>query len=147
PMEVTGVIRDLPHNTHLDLSVIGSLSTVPLLVGEQFLRNWGSNNFHTYIKLREGAGIEGIQAGLAAFVDRHINENASAYTGMTAMPVTDIHLHSTRQFEMSPPGSMSNVYMFSTTAVFILLIACFNFMNLSTAGASQRMREVGVRKS
>jgi len=147
PMEVTGVIRDLPRNTHLDLGVVGSLATVPLIVGEQFVRNWGSNNFHTYIRLRQGADINEIAAGLPAFVDRHIGENASAHTGMTAMAVTNIHLHSTRQFEMKPPGSITNVYMFSLTALFILLIACFNFMNLSTAAATQRLREVGVRKS
>src|SRR5690606_28023004 len=81
------------------------------------------------------------------FISRHIDETATSYTGMSAEPIRDIHLHSTRQFEMSPPGSFTNVYVFSAAALFILLIACFNFMNLSTASSSQRGLEVGVRKS
>lgn len=147
PMEITGVIEDLPHNTHLDLSVVISLNSMLQFLSEGFLNNWGSNNFHTYIKLKEGASIDALASDMDNFVNRHINETASSYTGMTAVPLRDIHLHSTRQFEMSPPGSITNVYVFSAAALFILLIACFNFMNLSTASSSQRSQEVGVRKS
>ncbi|MES2607062.1 MAG: ABC transporter permease, partial [Pseudomonadota bacterium] len=147
PVEVTGVIRDLPRNTHLDLSVIVSLSTVAQIVGERFLQEWGGNNFHTYIRLQPGVSIDSIASRFPDFLNRHFVENASTFTGMTAMPIADIHLHSTRQFEMSPPGSMNTVYVFSAAALFILLIACFNFMNLSTARSTRRGKEVGMRKA
>jgi putative ABC transport system permease protein len=147
PLEVTGVIEDLPHNTHLDLSVIVALDTLLPLVGEQYFNNWGHNGFYTYIKLKPGVDIESISSQFPAFLNRHISENASDSTGLTAMAVTDLHLHSKRQNEMLPPGSINTVYVFSATALFILLIACFNFMNLSTARSSRRGKEVGIRKT
>ena len=146
-MEVTGVIADLPHNTHLKAQAIGALSTLPPMVGQGFLNDWGSNNFHTYVKLREGADIQELETRFPDFMSRHFRENAEEFTGISAMWIGNIHLHSTRENEMSPPGSINNVYIFSTSALFILLIACFNFMNLSTARSSQRGLEVGVRKS
>ena len=146
PMEVTGIIRDLPHNTHLNLNVIASLNTLPQILGDQFLNNWGSNNFHTYIKLKPGIAIATVADQFPAFLNRHFRENSETYTGMSAATIADIHLHSTRQFEMSPAGSINNVYVFSAAALFILVIACFNFMNLSTARSSRRGREVGIRK-
>src|SRR5690606_14415262 len=81
------------------------------------------------------------------FADRRMGENASEGTGYTAMPVADIHLHSQRQYELSRPGSFVNVLVFSAIAACILIVACFNFMNLSTARSTQRGKEIGVRKS
>jgi len=147
PLEVTGVIADLPRNSHLTLDVAVSMDTVLPIVGERFFNNWGGNNFHTYIKLKPGVAIETLASQFTPFLDRHQTENSARFTGMTAIPLTDIHLRSNRQFELVAPGSMTNVYVFSAAALFILLIACFNFMNLSTARAARRGREVGVRKS
>ncbi|MES2625624.1 MAG: ABC transporter permease [Pseudomonadota bacterium] len=147
PAQVTGIIRDLPHNTHLDLSVVVSMPTVIPVVGEAFFEDWANNSFYTYIRLAPGVNIDAVSSQFIAFMQRHFRENAEASTALAAMPLRDIHLRSTRQNEMLPPGSMSNVYVFSAVALFILLIACLNFMNLSTARSIRRGKEVGVRKA
>jgi putative ABC transport system permease protein len=147
PMEVSGIIADLPHNTHLNLSAIASFGTLAPFVRDEFFEDWGGNNFHTYIKLRPGADIGAMSEQFPAFLMRHFRENAPDSTGMTAQAVSDIHLHSTRQDEMSPTGSMGTNYVFSAAAAFILVIACFNFMNLSTARSARRGQEVGIRKT
>jgi putative ABC transport system permease protein len=145
--EVTGVIRDLPHNTHLKFNALLSLSTAESIFGEGYLDDWGSNNFHTYVMLRAGETIDDIQSQSAGFFDRHHFEGASRSTGFTAMRLTDIHLSSGRDHEMTTPASKATLFMLSVIAVLILLIACSNFMNLATARSSQRALEVGLRKT
>ncbi|HET8696681.1 MAG TPA: ABC transporter permease, partial [Gammaproteobacteria bacterium] len=146
PFEVVGVIRDLPSNTHLQFSVMVDLLFGPQLI-KGMLDTWGNNCFHTYLLLRKGATIDAIRAGAGQIYERHMHEGASREAGYTAMPITDIHLFSHRQGDMRPPGSIANVYAFAAVAAFILLIACVNFMNLATARAAQRAKEVGLRKS
>jgi putative ABC transport system permease protein len=147
PVRVTGVIRDLPENTHLDFDYLLSLPTAVAVYGEQYLEGWSSNNFHTYVLLEDGADIEEIQSQSDAFFERHFEPGSSAYTGYTAFSLPDIHLRSNRAFEMGFPGSISTIYAFSAIAAFVLLIACINFVNLSTARSMQRAKEVGVRKA
>ncbi len=148
PLTVTGVIRDLPQNTHLNANAFTPLEPVLRRFGEQARTSWIENiAFHTYVKLAPGASMQTLQETFPAFVDRHVGENASQWAGLSALPVTDIHLHSTRQFDMKAPGSMANVLTLITVAAGILVIACFNFMNLATAVSALRGREVGVRKS
>jgi putative ABC transport system permease protein len=142
-LEVTGVIGDLPDNTHLNFSMI--MTPVPF-----FLQQWGQMCFHTYALLADGADVGAIQARAGEFFARHLPENVSAVVenaSFTVQPVTDIHLRSRRQDEMRPPGSLATVYTFASIAVFVLAIACINFMNLATARGAQRAKEVGVRKA
>jgi putative ABC transport system permease protein len=146
-VEVTGVIRDLKDDTHLTFDMLGSLLTMAAIRGEQAMNNWNANSFYTYVLLEEGADIRGVQSQSAAFFERHFSAGSSAYTGFTAVPLTDIHLRSNRALELGTPGSSTTVYTFSAVAVFILLIACINFMNLATARSAQRAKEVGVRKA
>jgi putative ABC transport system permease protein len=145
PFQVVGVIRDLPSSTHLQFSVMVDFwfGAAP----QGMLESWGLNCFHTYLLLRKGATIDAIRAGSAALYDKHLREGASRESGYTVTPIADIHLKSHRQGEMRPPGSAANVYAFAAVAGFILLIACVNFMNLATARAAQRAKEVGLRKS
>ncbi len=148
PLTVTGVIRDLPQNTHLNANAFASLEPVLRRFGEQARSSWNENiSFHTYVKLAPGASMQALQERFPEFIDRHIGENASQWTGLSALPVTDIHLQSTRQGEMKTPGSMADVLTLITAACGILVIACFNFMNLATAISALRAKEVGVRKS
>lgn len=147
PAEVTGVIRNLPHNTHLDLGVIVSMSSVPPIVGEKFMQDWANNSFYTYIKLKPGVSIDTVAGHFPDFIERRFGEGRSRTDAMSVMAMTDIHLYSKKQLEMKTPGSINNVYVFSAAAVFILLIACFNFMNLSTARSTRRGKEVGMRKA
>ncbi|MDY6984567.1 MAG: FtsX-like permease family protein, partial [Pseudomonadota bacterium] len=106
-----------------------------------------NNLTNTYVRLAPGADIAAIARAFPDFIDRHIEANASQATGFTAMKVTDIHLESQQQGEMREPGSMATVLSLVAIAAGIVLIACFNFMNLSTARSVLRGKEVGVRKT
>jgi len=146
PLKVTGIMQDLPDNTHLQIDMLASLSSMAATFGEGFLENWGSNNFHTYVLTPEGYDIARLEAQLPDFLTRHVAEDANDWTEFPIQELTDIHLTSNRDNEQKANGSMTGVYTFSAIAFFILLIACFNFMNLSTARSAQRAREVGMRK-
>jgi putative ABC transport system permease protein len=146
-MTVTGVIQELPANTHMRGNIFMPLDSFLSLLGEQASSSWSNNMTFTYVRLAPGADIAAIESAFPAFVDRHIGENASQTTGLTAMKITDIHLQSTLQGEMGEPGSMATVLSLATIAIGIVLIACFNFMNLSTAQSRLRGKEVGIRKT
>jgi putative ABC transport system permease protein len=144
-LKVTGVIGDLPDNTHLNFSLLMSIASARF-----FLELWNQTCFHTYALVADGTDVGAIQAQAGEFFARHLPENVSAViknASFTVQPVTDIHLHSRRQAEMRPSGSLATVYTFATIAVFVLAIACINFMNLATARGAQRAKEVGVRKA
>ncbi|MDA1369290.1 MAG: ABC transporter permease [Proteobacteria bacterium] len=147
PVQITAVMEDLADNTHLNAQGFISISTLVALFGEGFLENWGSNNFHTYVVTPENYNIETFVDSIPAFMNRHINENATSFTDFVVMPLPDIHLNSQRDNELGANGNIVTVYTFSAIAVVILLIACFNFMNLSTARSASRAREVGLRKT
>ena len=146
PLEVTGVIRDLPDRTHLRFDMLASLSTRTALEGDLVLESWNTNRYYTYVLLHEGADIAELQSESGDFFERHFEEGSSRETGFTALPLTDIHLRSNREVEMQPGGGATLVYAFSAVAFLILLIACINFTNLATARAMQRVKEVTVRK-
>ena len=144
PFEVTGVLRDLPDNTHLQFNLLVSLQIMP----PQALESWGNNCYQTYAVLRGGrAAFGAVQSGLGQFLEERFSKGSSSVRALTATPITDIHLRSTREGEMRPPGSRTVVYTFAAIAAFVSLIACINFTNLATARAMQRAKEVGVRKA
>jgi putative ABC transport system permease protein len=146
-LAVTGVIRDLPANTHLDFSGLLSTSAIQA-INPAMLQQWNvSTDFHTYILLREGADIASVASGIPAFLDRHAGENASAFSTLPIMNIRDIHLHSRMDEEWKDPGSLNTVYAFSAIAFAILLIACINFMCIATARSAQRAKEIGARLS
>lgn len=147
PANITGVMEDVTENSHIGVQAFVSISTLPLLMGPQALENWGSNNFHTYVVTPEGYDINRLIDEIPGFLNRHIGENASDTTNFEVIPLTDVHLHSQRDNELQANGNIVTVYTFSAIAIFILLIACFNFMNLSTARSASRAREVGLRKT
>ena len=147
PVQITGVMEDLEDNTHLNAQGFISISTLVAMFGEGFLENWASNNFHTYVVAPENYNIETFVDSIPDFMNRHIDENATSFTDFVVMPLPDIHLNSQRDNELGANGNIVTVYTFSAIAVVILLIACFNFMNLSTARSASRAREVGLRKT
>jgi putative ABC transport system permease protein len=146
-MTITGVFRDLPANNHMRAKIFMPLESFLNLLGPDSRTNWGANLAHTYFRLAPGADIADLERRFPAFIDRHVEEGASSWTGLNVMKVTDLHLHSTRQFEMKEPGSVAAVLSLATIALGIVLIACFNFMNLSTARSVLRGKEVGIRKT
>lgn len=156
---VTGVIEDLPTNSFLrNHSVFMSLAGY----GPAQEENWGSNNYHTFIKLIPGAEISEIQGQLSNMFERYLLpwaqnffpgitkeafEASGNYVRYHTMALTDIHLYSQREAEMSPNSSIQNVYILSFIGLFLILLASVNFMNLSTAYSLKRAKEVGVRKT
>jgi putative ABC transport system permease protein len=115
------------------------------VLGWDYEGNWSFVNFHTYVRLRPGVEIASIASRFGDFVARH-RRPVDSLTGMVATQLTDIHL-SGRTGELTPPASRTELLAFGAVALCILLVACVNFMNLATARAAQRAREVGVRKA
>jgi putative ABC transport system permease protein len=143
---VTAVIEDLPDNTHFSFELLGSMDAVPMLMGPEQMENWGSNNYYTYLLLPENYNPDDLESRFPDFLDKHRGEGDSEGNALGLQRLPDIHLQSNRDGEWQANGSISVVYTFSAVALVVLLIACINFMNLTTARSTQRAREVGVRK-
>lgn len=154
--KVTGVINKVPENSHFHFDFFESMENVPDAKSASFM----TSNYNTYLVLQKGYDYKKLQAKLPEFVDRYIGPQLQQGMGISIdqfrkngndiglylQPLTDIHLHSDFTNDLEPEGDIRYVYIFSAIAFFMLLIACINFMNLSTAGASKRAREVGIRK-
>lgn len=152
-MLVRAVMEDIPDNSHFKADFLASMELVTDFYGgyEEMMKNFGSNNFGTYMLLREGVEIAAIEARIPDFLNRHIQVGAdgalpSSWTGLHPWLITDIHLHSNLDSELEPNSSIEYVYIYTAIAIFILLIACVNFMNLATARSAKRALEVGLRK-
>jgi len=143
---VSAVIEDLPDNTHMAIDMLASIAAIPLMMGPGELESWGSNNYYTYLRLPARYQPEQLESRFNDFLVKHRGADAPKDTGLNLQRLTDIHLTSNRDAEWRDNGSLAVVYTFSAVAVFVLLIACINFMNLTTARSTQRAREVGIRK-
>jgi putative ABC transport system permease protein len=147
-MKVTGVVQDIPSNSHISFDFLLSMATAEQPgSGLDFLfSDWYSDAFHTYILLPQGYDARKLSARLEAFDKRHQVAQDNTKHHFQLEKLTDIYLRSDREDEIGKTGSLTNVYVFSAVAIFILLIACFNFINLSTARAAERAKEVAVKK-
>lgn len=153
--KVSGVMRDMPKNAHFQSNFF-----ITMLNDDYPWGQWLSNNHHTYILLKPGSNPETFAKNLDAVVKKYVGPQAMQMLNLSLdefrkagnhiyfwlMPLTKIHLHSRQQIELAPNGDIQYVYIFSAVALFILLIACINFMNLATARSANRAKEVGVRK-
>jgi putative ABC transport system permease protein len=152
--KVSGVFKPLPSNAHFHPNLLVSFNTLrdSTVYGERNLAtNWGNNAFYTYMLLPANYDAQKLEAQFPAFIDRHMTEagesiKASRWTQLYLQKLTDIHLHSHLDSELDENGDIKRVYVFSAIALFILLIACINYMNLSTARSVLRAREIGIRK-
>ena len=151
-LKVTGVIQDIPENSHFHPEFFAPMQLVEAFYGgeEASMSAWGSNNFSTFVKLAEGVDPVEFEESLPAFIDRHMESgemgNASDFTKLNLMNIADIHLHSHLDSEIEQNGDIAYVSLFAIIAIFILVIACINYVNLATARSAKRSREVGIRK-
>jgi putative ABC transport system permease protein len=144
---VTGVMKDMPLNSHFRADFLGSFSTLREFYGGQYPRSWFWNPCWAYVLLKENVTATELESKLPDFVDKHFPADMKNDVIMRLQPLTSIHLQSHLEFEISANGSESNIYLFSGVAIFVLIIACINFMNLSTARSLNRAKEVGMRKT
>ena len=141
---VTGVMADVPSNAHFHFEALASFST---LEKESWTNSWARNSFWTYILLRPETSAVNLEAKFPAFIGAHIERSdAQEVFKYFLQPLRDIHLHSKLISEFGVNNDISVIYIFSGIAFFILIIAAINYINLSTARSSLRMREVGIRK-
>lgn len=153
--KVTGVMRDMPENSHFHTDFFLSMRNDNYQWG-----NWLSNNHHTYILLKPGVDANTFAVNFDKVIEKYVGPQARQALNISMddfrkagnsirywlTPLTDIHLHSKQTIELAPNSDIQYVYTFSAVALFILLIACINFMNLATARSANRAKEVGVRK-
>ena len=140
--KVTGVLKDTAHNSHFQFNLLAS----PMSRDHQ--SNWLRHDFYTYLLLQKRDSAQGLEAKLPNFIETHAGEllKASGFARYFLQPLTDIHLHSHLGGEMSENSDIRYVYLFLVIALFVLVLACINFMNLSTARSATRSKEVGMRK-
>ncbi len=145
---VTGILKVSPDHSHLDFDGIYSRTTIVKPYQEP-KDTWFNNNFYTYVLLKPSASSKDLEAKLPQMLDKHMgaDRKKSIWYELFLQPITDIHLRSSLKAEMEANSSMSVIYVFGSIALFILLIASINFMNLSTAKAAKRANEVGIRKT
>lgn len=154
--EITGVIKDLPKNSHFNFEIFISLESY----ADSKINNWLSQNYQTYLLLADGANPQHLVDKFPLMLEKYFDPQLQQIMGATLKdmkakgvrydmlmtPLKDIHLYSHMGGELGVNGDIKYVYIFGAVALFILLIACINFMNLSTARSSNRAKEVGIRK-
>lgn len=153
---VTAVVKEFPSTSHLHFDFLASMSSFPYARNTQ----WVSNSFYTYLTLKPGVKPEVLEKKMPDMVLKYIGPQMAQYLNINfddlvksgshlaykLKKMTDIHLHSNMDFEVEPNGNMAYVYIFIVIAIFILVNACINFTNLSTARSAGRAKEVGLRK-
>lgn len=157
--KVTAVFEDMPSNSHLHFDILIAMAGLEEAKSASLI---GGGGFTTYLLLKEGTDAKGLEAKLPGIVEKYVAPQIANVVGgdftmekfkaggdkwaYSLTPLTDIHLYSDLLEELEPNGDITYVYLFSAIAIFVLAIACVNFMNLSTARSANRAKEVGIRK-
>lgn len=153
---VTGVIQNIPENSHMKFDMLGSLSSL----GDSRSTEWLNHNYYTYIVLKNGTTEAQMEGKFPEVVIKYVGPEIKKFVGITLEdfqkagnqfgyelePLKDIHLKGAPQYQIEPSGSLSTVFIFSVIAVLILFIAIINYVNLATAKSAGRAKEVGIRK-
>ncbi len=136
---IKGVIQNVPRNSHFTFDILASMVTLESLKGQKHLSGW--NNYKTYLMLQKGADADELLKKMQQIIDRTEMKDK-----FILQPLTDIHLYGNYVFELEPNGDIRYIYLLSATTFLLMLIACFNFINLSTSRSVYRAKEVGMRK-
>jgi len=153
---VTGVIQNIPSNSHFKFDMLGSLNSL----GNSRSTEWLNHNFYTYIVLKKGTKKTAMEAKFREVVIKYVGPEIKKYIGITIEdfqkagnqfgyelePLKDIHLKGATQYQIEPAGSLTTVYVFAVIALLTLFIAIINYINLATAKSAGRAKEVGIRK-
>lgn len=139
--EVTGVIEDVPLNTHFKFDILISISTIQDRLDDE---EWRAFNYYTYVRIDEGADFDALEGTLISIKEKYMGEESSLFFNL--QPVQEIHLNSDMTFEPEVTGSKKSINFLEIISIFILVIAWVNYINLSTAKAVDRAKEVGLRK-
>jgi len=142
---ITAIIEDVPQNSHLRFNALISASSL----GKDFGNNWGNFGFYTYALLTKNIDYKSFEKKLVPMYEKYMASIFSPYNvkiNYVVQPIVDIHLRSDLNNEPEELGSMSYIYTFSAVALFMILIACINYMNLTTARSARRAKEIGIRK-
>ena len=147
PMEVTGVLKPVPETTHLPLSLLISFETFEVPAGYPVtLESWSWVSFHTYLRLEEGTDPDVLESKFPDFIKKYRSEEMANSGQLLLKPVSDIYLSKEPRNDVMKYGNTAYAYGLGAIAVLILLIAGFNFMNISTAQSLKRGKEAGIRK-
>ncbi len=153
---VTGIMKDVPRNSHLQFDFLAPLITLSRIrEREDFLEGWGNYSYYTYILLQKGYSLGDLENKLPAFIEKYLGERfrqrrqrdpSYQASRFFLQPLKRIHLYSHLNFEITPNSDIRQIYLLSALALVTLLIACINYMNLATARSASRAKEVGMRK-
>ena len=154
---VTGVVQDVPDNSHMKFDMLASMSTYP---GQANSQQWVNHNFYTYIVVKDGTDPAKLQEKFQGMVTKYVGPQIQQILGYSIddfkkagndfryvlEPLKDLHLKGATQYGLEPMGSLATVYIFAIIAILILIVAVINYVNLATAKSAGRAKEVGVRK-
>jgi putative ABC transport system permease protein len=149
-LTVTGIIKNVPSNSHIQFDVLLSRSTITAMNKNRPEDNWFNNGYYTYILLPEDYDVKELDAKIKPALYKQMESSRAdggLYYDFVLQPLSDIHLKSTIPYDMSPNGDIKYVITFSIIAGLVLFIACANYVNLSTARSLTRAKEVGMRKA
>lgn len=152
--KVTGVAKDPPPNSSIQFNYLVSFVNLKDIYVTQFhlkmltsvLNNFNSSNFFTFLLLPKGLRVESVEKQLPAFLDKYLGDQKGTETKVLLQPLGDIHFNTSLQYDFPNKGDVRYDYILSAVAFFILLIACVNFINISTARSATRAKEIGLRK-
>jgi len=145
--KVTGVMKDIPGNSHIKADMILSMTTFTQVLDKDLDNDWGNYEPYAYVLLKPNVNVAHLESKFPAFMQRNFEKQMEAskmYVSLLLEPLRKVYLHSTRGGRVV--GNINNIYIFSIISVFILLIAGINFINLTTARSMERAKEVGIRK-
>jgi putative ABC transport system permease protein len=145
--EITGVIRDMPGNSHFKADFICSLITLPKLWGDQMLTSWGNSFLYSYVKVTNDATISSVENKINLLVQKNLPPSTESSYRFSLQPITDIHLHSDLQNEWQPNSDIRYIYILTMVAILILLVSAINYINLWIARSEQRTKEIGIRQA